>query len=159
MPRVRQDNDARYALRASFVDENGDVIQGDTIVIDNSVPTFDFNLVDDLTPQLGGNLDFNGFFAYNVEVDGTATFNDNITVGGTSTFNGLLKLKNGTRLTGGNVRVDHSNVDFRFAADGSGGMIYTVGPQYIRFQTNSTDRMYIDSNGTVSGLWTYNGSI
>lgn len=33
MPRVRQDNDARYALRASFVDEDGKVIEGDTIVI------------------------------------------------------------------------------------------------------------------------------
>ena len=33
MPRIRQDNDARYALRASFVDANGDVIQGDTIPI------------------------------------------------------------------------------------------------------------------------------
>lgn len=27
MPRVRADNDARYALRASFVDENGDVLE------------------------------------------------------------------------------------------------------------------------------------
>jgi len=35
MPRIRHDNDARYALRASFVDANGDVIGGDTIVIDN----------------------------------------------------------------------------------------------------------------------------
>jgi len=33
MPRVRQDNDARYALRVSFVDENGDVITGDTITV------------------------------------------------------------------------------------------------------------------------------
>ena len=33
MARVRRDNDARYALRASFVDENGDVITGDTITI------------------------------------------------------------------------------------------------------------------------------
>lgn len=33
MPRIRQDNDARYALRASFVDENGKVIQGDVIVV------------------------------------------------------------------------------------------------------------------------------
>ena len=33
MPRVRQDNDARYALRTSFVDEEGNVIQGDKIVI------------------------------------------------------------------------------------------------------------------------------
>jgi len=33
MARVRRDNDARYALRASFVDENGDVIQGDKIVV------------------------------------------------------------------------------------------------------------------------------
>jgi hypothetical protein len=33
MPRIRQDNDARYALRTSFVDEEGNVIQGDTIVI------------------------------------------------------------------------------------------------------------------------------
>lgn len=33
MPRVRADNDARYALRASFVDSNGDVIQGDTITV------------------------------------------------------------------------------------------------------------------------------
>ena len=33
MPRIRQDNDARYALRASFVDEQGNVITGDTIVI------------------------------------------------------------------------------------------------------------------------------
>lgn len=36
MPRIRQDNDARYALRASFVDENGDVITGDTILIPSS---------------------------------------------------------------------------------------------------------------------------
>lgn len=33
MARVRKDNDARYALRASFVDEDGNVIQGDKIVI------------------------------------------------------------------------------------------------------------------------------
>ena len=33
MARVRRDNDARYALRASFVDENGNVIEGDKIVI------------------------------------------------------------------------------------------------------------------------------
>jgi hypothetical protein len=33
MARVRRDNDARYALRASFVDENGNVIKGDKIVI------------------------------------------------------------------------------------------------------------------------------
>jgi hypothetical protein len=33
MARVRSDNDARYALRASFVDENGNVIKGDKIVI------------------------------------------------------------------------------------------------------------------------------
>ena len=35
MPRIRQDNDARYALRTSFVDGDGNVIEGDTIVIDN----------------------------------------------------------------------------------------------------------------------------
>ena len=33
MARVRGDNDQRYALRASFVDEDGNVIQGDRIVI------------------------------------------------------------------------------------------------------------------------------
>ena len=33
MPRVRADNDARYALRASFVDAEGNVITGDKIVI------------------------------------------------------------------------------------------------------------------------------
>ena len=33
MPRIRQDNDARYALRASFVDGNGDVITTDTITV------------------------------------------------------------------------------------------------------------------------------
>jgi hypothetical protein len=33
MARVRSDNDARYALRASLVDENGNVIKGDKIVI------------------------------------------------------------------------------------------------------------------------------
>jgi hypothetical protein len=33
MARVRRDNDARYALRASFVDEEGNVIQGDKIVV------------------------------------------------------------------------------------------------------------------------------
>jgi hypothetical protein len=37
MARVRSDNDARYALRASFVDTNGDVITGDTITIDPGV--------------------------------------------------------------------------------------------------------------------------
>jgi lipopolysaccharide export system protein LptA len=35
MARVRGDNDQRYALRASFVDEDGNVIQGDRIVIGN----------------------------------------------------------------------------------------------------------------------------
>ena len=34
MPRIRQDNDARYALRASFTDQFGNVIEGDTIVIE-----------------------------------------------------------------------------------------------------------------------------
>lgn len=38
MPRVRSDNDARYALRASFVDGHGDVIEGDTIVIETPGP-------------------------------------------------------------------------------------------------------------------------
>ena len=33
MPRVRADNDARYALRASFVDAEGNVITGDTIEV------------------------------------------------------------------------------------------------------------------------------
>jgi hypothetical protein len=33
MARVRADNDNRYALRASFVDEEGNVIEGDKIVI------------------------------------------------------------------------------------------------------------------------------
>lgn len=33
MPRIRQDNDARYALRTSFVDADGNVIKGDTITI------------------------------------------------------------------------------------------------------------------------------
>ena len=37
MARVRRDNDARYALRASFVDENGEVISGDTITITTAV--------------------------------------------------------------------------------------------------------------------------
>ena len=32
MPRVRADNDARYALRASFVDENGDVLDGPIVI-------------------------------------------------------------------------------------------------------------------------------
>ena len=36
MPRIRQDNDARYALRASFVDENGNVLQGDKITIQSA---------------------------------------------------------------------------------------------------------------------------
>ena len=38
MPRIRQDNDARYALRASFVDGHGDVIQGETITIETPGP-------------------------------------------------------------------------------------------------------------------------
>ena len=38
MPRIRQDNDARYALRASFVDGHGNVIEGDTIVIEPPGP-------------------------------------------------------------------------------------------------------------------------
>ena len=33
MPRVRQDNDARYVLRASLVDKDGKPIEGDQIVI------------------------------------------------------------------------------------------------------------------------------
>lgn len=44
MPRVRQDNDARYALRTSFVDEEGNVIQGDKIVIGNIVKGGDRNI-------------------------------------------------------------------------------------------------------------------
>lgn len=38
MPRIRSDNDARYALRASFVDGHGNVLQGDTIVIEPPGP-------------------------------------------------------------------------------------------------------------------------
>lgn len=33
MARVRKDNDQRYVLRSSLVDKDGNVIQGDTIVI------------------------------------------------------------------------------------------------------------------------------
>ena len=33
MARVRADNDNRYALRASFVDAEGNVIEGDKIVV------------------------------------------------------------------------------------------------------------------------------
>ena len=32
MPRVRADNDARYALRASFVDENGDILDAPVVI-------------------------------------------------------------------------------------------------------------------------------
>ena len=32
MPRVRADNDARYALRASFVDENGDILDTPVVI-------------------------------------------------------------------------------------------------------------------------------
>lgn len=45
MPRIRQDNDARYALRASFVDENGDAITGDTITV---ISTPDLQTVTDV---------------------------------------------------------------------------------------------------------------
>ena len=62
MPRIRQDNDNRYALRTSFVDDNGDVITGDTITIsDHTAAGYLQNVVEDTTPQLGGTLDGNGF--------------------------------------------------------------------------------------------------
>lgn len=60
MPRIRQDNDNRYALRTSFVDDNGDVITGDTITI-SDITGYLQNVVEDTTPQLGGTLDGNGF--------------------------------------------------------------------------------------------------
>lgn len=38
MPRIRQDNDARYALRASFVDENGAVLESPIVIGSSNDP-------------------------------------------------------------------------------------------------------------------------
>ena len=38
MPRVRADNDARYALRASFVDEDGNVLEGPIVIGSSNDP-------------------------------------------------------------------------------------------------------------------------
>ena len=74
MPRVRADNDARYALRASFVDGNGDAITGDTITIGGSVQ--DGDTVGQVTTWSGTEWAPNPNLT--IDASGNATFSGNV---------------------------------------------------------------------------------
>ena len=72
MARVRRDNDARYALRASFVDENGDVITGDTITIGDDSRISDTDISNWNTAYGWGDHSAQGYYSGDVTLTCTA---------------------------------------------------------------------------------------
>ena len=82
MPRVRADNDARYALRASFVDGSGDVITGDTITIGGSVQ--DGDTVGQVTTWSGTEWAPNPNLT--IDASGNATFSGRVTSSGSASY-------------------------------------------------------------------------
>ena len=120
------------------------------------------NVVEDLTPQLGGNLDLNGKFVngtgganitgvvtattlkgngdfVDIDVDGTAEL-DNVNIAGVTTMTGNLTLSSPFP----KIIITDTNNDSDYEIANANGL--------FRFKdiTNSTDRLTIASNGTVN---------
>lgn len=89
MPRIRQDNDARYALRASFVDTDGEVIQGDTITIGGGLA--DGTTVGQVTVWDGSSWMPNS--SLTIGADGNATFSGEVSATRVRASNDLVLSK------------------------------------------------------------------
>jgi hypothetical protein len=109
---------------------NGQVLQyNGTAWVNGSSP---FNVVDDTTPQLGGNLDLNGN-----DITGTGNINNT----GTITTDGLT-VDGTTVVNGSNINIDNG---YGYTWGTNAVQIYSNG-SYMRFRTGGVDRMEIDGN-------------
>ena len=146
MPRVRSDNDARYALRASFVDENGDVITGDTILIPGS-----FDEVDTLDSVTGrGNTTSNSVTIGGLTVNGVATATDG--------FRSAQSFANSQFASGTNPKTrfgrDLTAQYLTLGGNSSGNIIASVSSA-----SNPKGSVYIsaskDGGATAASVWTF----
>jgi len=140
---------------------------------DGTNPTIDSvalasDLVDDTTPQLGGNLDTNSF---NILIDddhGIRDENDNEQLVFQTTSSAVNQLEITNAATGGDPKLaaagGDSNIDLALAPKGSGELVVGTGSAAATITTSGAYDLTLDTNsGTNSGTITItdgsNGSI
>ncbi len=124
------------------------------------------NLVDDTTPQLGGNLDLN---SRNITGTGDINTTGSLTISGNLTVNGTTTTINSTTLTVDDKNIVLSSGGSAAAANGAGITIDGVSATMLynttshRFDFNrgitSTDSSVLGGNGTSSGVTVDDGSV
>ena len=124
------------------------------------------NIVDDTSPQLGGNLDLN-----NRNITGTGDINTtgSLTISGNLTVNGTTTTINSTTLTVDDKNIVLSSGGSAAAASGAGITIDGVSATMLynttshRFDFNrgitSTDSSVFGGNGSASGVTVDDGSV
>lgn len=124
------------------------------------------NIVDDTSPQLGGNLDLN-----NRNITGTGDINTtgSLTISGNLTVNGTTTTINSTTLTVDDKNIVLSSGGNAAAASGAGITIDGVSATMLynttshRFDFNrgitSTDSSVFGGNGSASGVTVDDGSV
>ena len=124
------------------------------------------NLVDDTTPQLGGNLDLN---SRNITGTGDINTTGSLTISGNLTVNGTTTTINSTTLTVDDKNIVLSSGGSAAAASGAGITIDGVSATMLynttshRFDFNrgitSTDSSVFGGNGSASGVTVDDGSV
>ena len=124
------------------------------------------NLVDDTTPQLGGNLDLN---SRNITGTGDINTTGSLTISGNLTVNGTTTTINSTTLTVDDKNIVLSSGGNAAAASGAGITIDGVSATMLynttshRFDFNrgitSTDSSVFGGNGSASGVTVDDGSV
>ena len=127
-----------------------DPTQDNTITFPDATGTVLLNVIEDTTPQLGGNLDANSkdiTGVNNLNVSGISTFTDNVSFGSTATFGDDDKLKFGDD---GDLHIFHDG-NYSYIKDtGTGGLVINTDALYIKNASDTEALAYSVQDSAVS---------
>ena len=127
-----------------------DPTQDNTITLPDSTGTVLLNVVEDTTPQLGGNLDANSkdiSGVNNLNVSGVSTFTGDVSFGSTVTFGDNDQILMGD---GDDLKIYHSGTNSIISDNGNGALDLRTNGGSVRIRTTGLEEIaQFNKNGSV----------
>src|SRR3990167_2471560 len=104
------------------------------------------NLVDDVTPQLGGDLDVNGF-----AIDGASNFSSSMTVSSSTRITGDLHVTGNSETNGNLISVSAGTFALKHGADGTTNLLSITNTETVTYAGQINSEHVFDTQRTEAG--------